>query len=106
MEPPTLNIRRGLLTAGLSGVAGALVPAALVIAYIVFRQSNRDFVPSTKFHDFLADLVEYWPYPVCGGAVFLGSAAWATFAPPGSWGFARSLFIIFVVSVILWFLTG
>jgi hypothetical protein len=99
-----MNIRRGLSAAGLGAIAGALLPAALALGYVVYRWSNPGFVPSNRLHYFLGDLVRYWSVPVCGGAAFLGCAAWATFAPPGSWRFASSLLIIFLISVPSWFL--
>ena len=106
LESPSLNSRRGLLAAGLFGLAGALIPAAIAIAYVIYRWSNPGVVPSNRLHDFLGDLVEYWPFPVCGGATFLGCAAWASFAPSGSWRFAPSLLIVFLISVSSWFVIG
>lgn len=101
-----MNIRRGLFTAVLCALVGASIPAALVLAYVGYRCSNPAFVPSNSLHYFLGDLVEYWPFPVFGGATFLACAAWATFAPPGPWRFASSLLIIFLISVSCWFLVS
>ena len=85
MDQPSLNIRRGLVAAGLGAVAGALVPALVL-----------------PFHG----VAELWLFPAFGCAAVLGSAAWATHAPSGSWSFARSLLIIFVASVSSWYLVS
>ena len=101
-----MNIRRGLVAAGLCAMVGAIIPASITVAYAVFRWQNPNFVPSNRVHEFLGDLVEYWAFPVYGGAVFFGCAAWATFAPAGSWRFVPSLLIVFVVAVACWFVVG
>jgi hypothetical protein len=106
LEQPSLKIRRGLFAAGLAAIAGALIPAVLALGYVVFRRLNPDSAPANRFGYFLSDLAEYWIFPVCGGAVFFACAAWATFAPPGSWRFAWSLLIIALISVSSWFLVG
>lgn len=98
-----MNIQRGLVAAGLCAIVGAFLPASVAVGYAVFRLLNPSFVPSNRMHDFLGDLLEYWAFPVCGGAVFFGCAAWATFAPAGSWRFVPSLLVVFVVAVAYWF---
>lgn len=100
LAPQSLNIRRGLFAAALCGIVGALIPAALALAYFAYCWWNPSFVPSNRWYDFL----NYWPFPIFGCAAFLGSAAWATFGPPGKWRFAPSLAMIFLVSVSFWFL--
>jgi hypothetical protein len=82
-----MNIRRGLVTAGLCAIFGALIPVSLVVAYAIFRSLNPTFVSTNRILYFLDDLREYWVCPVRGGAVFFGCSAWATYAPAGSWRF-------------------
>lgn len=101
-----MNIRRGLLATALSAIVGALIPASVAAAYAVFRWLNPAFVPSNRMHDFLGELLEYWTYPVCGVAVFFGCAAWASFAPAGTWRFVPSLLVVFTVSFACWFVVG
>ncbi len=101
-----MNIRRGLIAGGLCAIVGAAIPASVVLAYTLFRWLKPSFMPSDSFRYFLDDLVEFWPFPVCGGAVYFGCAAWATYAPAGSWRFVTSLSIIFVVAVACWFFVG
>jgi len=44
--------------------------------------------------------------PVIGCSLVCACAAWATFAPAGTFRFARSLAIIFAVCVPVWFILG
>lgn len=101
-----MNIRRGLVATGLCAIIGALIPALVAAAYAVFRWLNPSFLPSNRIHYFLGDLLEYWTFPVCGGAVFFGCAAWASFAPAVTGRFVPSLLVIFLVTVACWFIVG
>ena len=88
LEQPSLKVSRGLIAAGLLAVVGLLGSVGLVLLCLVFG-SGTAFDPRISF---------------LAGAVFLGCAGWATYAPPGSWRFVRSLLFIFLVSLSCWFL--
>src|SRR5262249_5501414 len=100
------RFRSASLAVGYWAVMGAAIPGGLAVGYSLYRWWDPDPAPSTHFHHFMSELVEYWRLPVFGCAVFSASAAWATYAPPGSWRFSRSLLAIFAISVACWILVA
>jgi hypothetical protein len=102
----SLHIIRGLSGVVVGTVIGALIPGLLALVYYIYRGSKPEFGPDSGRIYFLDDLLAYWRVPAFGLAIFLGCAAWATLAPPGSYRFLLSLAVIFCVSVLSWFLVA
>jgi hypothetical protein len=102
----SLQIIRGLKGVVVGTVIGALIPGLLALVYYIYRGSKPEFGPDSGHIYFLDDLLAYWRVPAFGLAIFLGCAAWATLAPPGSYRFLGSLALIFCVTVPTWFLVG
>jgi len=93
-----MNVKRGLLAALASSFIGA-VSAFLVISALVFgnwllkdtHASEREF--DTRW------LATAWIVPAIGVSIYLGLAAFATYAATTNFGFGRTLAIIFFVSI-------
>lgn len=101
-----LNLLRGLLGAVLWGVVGVVAPAATLLAITVARSLYLSY-PGTSVFDLRVDLVwlsEDLIAPVVGCAAVLASAGWAAYAPVGAFRFAKSLAIVFAMSLPLWFI--
>ncbi len=102
-QPSPLNVSRGLRCAILSGLLGAVAPVALVLGGTVCGW----LVSGTSEWDRQADLQEL-PNSMLdvaiGCATVFACAGWAAYAPLETYRFARSLAIIFSISLLLWFI--
>jgi hypothetical protein len=101
-----LNLLRGLLGAVLWGGVGVAAPAATLFAITVARWLYLSY-PGTSVFDLRVDLVPLSKdliAPVIGCAAVLASAGWAAYAPVGAFRFAKSLAIVFAMSLPLWFI--
>jgi predicted permease len=100
-----LNLCRGLLATLLGALGGALVSVALALGFTVCGWLVAGTKEVDRQHD-VDYLKQYTVYPIVGCAVVCACAAWATFAPARTRPFARSLGLIFLVSVPLWYVIG
>lgn len=101
----TLNVFRGLIGAVICALAGITVSVAVLSAIAVCRwyawgANDVDWRYDMSF------VTNAMPSVISGFAAVFGAAGWATYAPRGSFRLARTLAIIFVVSLPLWFLVG
>lgn len=93
-----LRVARGLAFALLFGVIGAATPVIVLVGSILLGSSESDWAFDLHF------LPDRLVFPVIGTALVMASTAWATYAPAGSYRFARTLVIVFAVSVPSWYL--
>ena len=100
-----LNPVRGLLAAVVGASAGAVAPIAIMVACVVLRWWITGASDFDRRYD-IGWIRENLPGPVIGCAMVCACAAWATFAPRGSFRFARTLAIVTAISFCLWFVVG
>lgn len=99
----TLNVLRGLTGAVLCALAAVAVAAATLRVIAVFRWYAWGANDADWRYD-MSFVTDAMPSVIPGFAVVFGAAGWATYAPRGSFRLARTLSIIFVASLPLWFL--
>lgn len=96
------NVLRGIRAALLCGAIGGAAPILFVVTYTMGRwviEGTSDF---DRAYD-LYRLPQVLVFPVIGTAFVFAAAGWATYAPKGSYRFARTLLLIAVISVPSWF---
>lgn len=97
---PRLRIARGLLAAGSFGIIVAVVVAGLLVL--------KCWLAPEVFDRSLQDELRWFfqrkgIYPVIGCAAVCACAAWATYAPRGTFRFAGSLAIVCGTTIPLWY---
>ena len=95
-----IKLWRGIRGASICGLAGAIAPATLMIGltlcgWAVLRSSEFERGLDWRW---LKDSI---PRPTIGCASVCAGAGWATFAPAGTFRFARTLAIVAAISI-LW----
>ncbi|HEY3964033.1 MAG TPA: hypothetical protein VGM05_05705 [Planctomycetaceae bacterium] len=98
-----LNVFRGLMMAVICALAGVTVSVAVLSAIAVCRwyawgANDVDWRYEMSF------VTNAMPSMISGFAAVFGAAGWATYAPRGSFRLAKTLAIILLVSLPLWFL--
>jgi hypothetical protein len=99
---PRLAPVRGILAAMLGALGGALTPITILGSFTVCRW----YFEGTPAIDRQWDLDRFQGkllWPVIAFATVSSCAAWATVAPRGTYRFAKTLAIVFSVSLPLWF---
>jgi hypothetical protein len=96
-----LNIKRGLIATCLSALAGAAGCVVVAAGIYVYRWVTSGPTGTDVQGDFQY-LKTYLHYPVVGCAVVFAFAGWATFAPIRPHRFARTLLLVFLISVPCW----
>ncbi len=100
-----MNIKRGVISALLCSSIGAAVTVLLIAAFVFGNWFINDSIPVERDFD-VRWLSTAWMVPAIGVSIYLGVAGFATFAPTINYGFARTLAIIFFVSIPLTSLLG
>jgi hypothetical protein len=98
-----LNVVRGLIGAMIGTAIGAALTAAIPTGFLICRWYVVGASDSDRAYD-LRDARELLVFPIIGCTAVCACAGWATFAPFGRYHFARSLLVIFLVSVPFWYL--
>jgi hypothetical protein len=102
----SLAFSRGLLAAILCGLGGAVASVAVALGFTVCRWLVSGTTEYDRLRIDLRSLESDMVIPIIGCAIVFACAGWATFAPAGTYRFARSLVVVFLVSVALWYVIG
>jgi hypothetical protein len=100
-----MNIKRGVISALFCSSIGAAFTVLLIAAFVFGNWFINDSIPVERDFD-VRWLSTAWMVPAIGVSIYLGVAGFATFAPTVNYGFARTLAIIFFVSIPLTSLLG
>jgi hypothetical protein len=104
-NPRSLHIFRGVRSAILGAVAGALLTFVLAYGFLAVRwvlmgarQSDREWELSRAFDEL--------PNAFVACTVLCACAGWACRAPKGDYRFAQTLVVLFVSTFCLWIVIG
>ena len=100
-----MNIKRGVIAALTCSSIGAASAVMLIAAFVLGNWFINDSIPAEREFD-TRWLSSAWMGPAIGVAIYLGLTGFAIFAPTINYGFARTLVIIFFVSIPLTILLG
>jgi hypothetical protein len=105
LQRPGLNLVRGIGFALLCGTIGFLAPILMGLAFTFCRWRVFGFNAFDRALD-LRSLPENLAYAAVGAAILFAAAGWASYAPNGTYRFARTLVTVFAISVPSWFVLG
>ena len=105
LPPSKFNLSRGVRGTVLWAGIGAVAPVVMMVVFTLCRWCVWEASASDRQYD-IAHLPDSLLWPVIGCAAVCACTGWATYAPIGSFRFAKSLAIVFAASVPLWLVVG
>ena len=100
-----MNINRGLIAAFTCSSIGAVSTVFLIAVFAVGNWFFNDTTPAEREFD-IRWLATAWIVPSIGVSIYLGLTAFTTYSARTNYGFARTLAIIFFVSIPLTSILG